>query len=232
MEATIQFSPMDVDRQDERPQPDKACLPQERTLWRMPDLAHPPRCVPTSFEIDSKPALIQGNVLRAEPFLSGSHMNISITVQKMVQSSLERGVGNIPKPLEGDMNSFLHINRFLGQENTKELLGGWSPFYCKDKKKELEMTPALEEEGPMVSTSSKPASEVSKDNHKGSQENQTGLKNNKEKFQEKAHWHIPYPQGYRISKFEPWAMESVLNVAITPLKFRENWEEWMNRTIP
>ncbi|MBW0502740.1 hypothetical protein O181_042455 [Austropuccinia psidii MF-1] len=78
------------------------------------------------------------------------------------------------------MNSYLHDKSFLGQEKTIEILGGWSPLYCKDKvkkiknwlknqsllcidqKKELEMTPALEKERPVASTSSKPAQEVSK----------------------------------------------------------------------
>ncbi|MBW0514801.1 hypothetical protein O181_054516 [Austropuccinia psidii MF-1] len=71
------------------------------------------------------------------------------------------------------MNSYLHIKSFLGQEKTIELLGGWSPLSCKDnvkkiknysknqsilsidQKKELEMTPALETEGPVASTSSR-----------------------------------------------------------------------------
>ncbi|MBW0494657.1 hypothetical protein O181_034372 [Austropuccinia psidii MF-1] len=71
------------------------------------------------------------------------------------------------------MNSYLHIKRFLGQEKAIELLGGWSPLSCKEKfktiknwlknqsllsidqKKELEMTPALETEAPVASTSSR-----------------------------------------------------------------------------
>ncbi|MBW0492962.1 hypothetical protein O181_032677 [Austropuccinia psidii MF-1] len=71
------------------------------------------------------------------------------------------------------MNSYLHIKSFLGQEKTIELLGGWSPLSCKDKvkkinnwlknksllsidqKKELEMTPAFETEGPVAFTSSR-----------------------------------------------------------------------------
>ncbi|MBW0561309.1 hypothetical protein O181_101024 [Austropuccinia psidii MF-1] len=70
------------------------------------------------------------------------------------------------------MSSYLHIKRFLGQEKTIELLGGWSTLSCKDKvkkmknwlknqsllsldqKKELEMTSALEE-GPVAFTSSR-----------------------------------------------------------------------------
>ncbi|MBW0572884.1 hypothetical protein O181_112599 [Austropuccinia psidii MF-1] len=92
-----------------------------------------------------------------------------------------------PSLWQGAMNSYLHIRSFLGQEKTIELLGGWSPLSCKDKvnkiknwlknqiilsidqKKELEMTPALETEVPVVSTSSKPAPEVSKDKLKGPQ---------------------------------------------------------------
>ncbi|MBW0555114.1 hypothetical protein O181_094829 [Austropuccinia psidii MF-1] len=71
------------------------------------------------------------------------------------------------------MNSYLHIKSFLGQEKTIELLGGWSPMSCKEKfkkinnwlknqsllsidqKKELEITPALETEGPVASTNSR-----------------------------------------------------------------------------
>ncbi|MBW0580462.1 hypothetical protein O181_120177 [Austropuccinia psidii MF-1] len=84
------------------------------------------------------------------------------------------------------MKSYLHIKRFLGQEKTIELLGGWSPLSFKDKvkkinnwlksqillsidqKKELEMTQALEE-GPVASTSSKPAPEASTEKLKGPQ---------------------------------------------------------------
>ncbi|MBW0531463.1 hypothetical protein O181_071178 [Austropuccinia psidii MF-1] len=131
------------------------------------------------------------------------------------------------------MNSYLHIKSFLLQEKTIELLGGWSPLSCKEKvkkiknwlknqsllsidqKKELEMTPALETEGPVASTSSKPAPEVSKDKHKGPQKKQKGPKNH----QGKANWHSPYPQGYRIPKFEPSAVDSVFNMARTLMKF-------------
>ncbi|MBW0587556.1 hypothetical protein O181_127271 [Austropuccinia psidii MF-1] len=68
------------------------------------------------------------------------------------------------------MNSY---KSFLGQEKTIEILGGWSPLSWKDKvkkinnllknqsllsidqKKELKITPALETEGPVASTSSR-----------------------------------------------------------------------------
>ncbi|MBW0543997.1 hypothetical protein O181_083712 [Austropuccinia psidii MF-1] len=71
------------------------------------------------------------------------------------------------------MNSNLQIKRFLGQEKTIKLLGGWCPLSFKEKvkklknwlknhsvlsidqKKELEITPALEIEDPVASTSSR-----------------------------------------------------------------------------
>ncbi|MBW0590545.1 hypothetical protein O181_130260 [Austropuccinia psidii MF-1] len=101
------------------------------------------------------------------------------------------------------MNSCLHIKSFLGQEKTIELLGGWSPLSCKDKvkkiknwlknqiplsvqqKKELEMTPPLEE-GPMASTSSKPALKASKEKPKGPQKKKKCPKNHQGKGKCKA----------------------------------------------
>ncbi|MBW0534987.1 hypothetical protein O181_074702 [Austropuccinia psidii MF-1] len=62
---------------------------------------HSPRSVPTSFDSRSEPELIEGNILRAEPFPTGSYRNISVPIQKLAQRSKKRGVGNIPKPLEG-----------------------------------------------------------------------------------------------------------------------------------
>ncbi|MBW0581381.1 hypothetical protein O181_121096 [Austropuccinia psidii MF-1] len=128
------------------------------------------------------------------------------------------------------MNSYLHIKSFLGQEKTIELLRGWSPLSCKDKvkniknwlknqtllsidqKKKLEMTAALETEGPVVSTSSKKDPEVSKDKPKGPHKKQKGPNNHQGKGEGKANWHRPYPQGYRIPKLEPSAVVSVFNM--------------------
>ncbi|MBW0586298.1 hypothetical protein O181_126013 [Austropuccinia psidii MF-1] len=90
-----------------------------------------------------------------------------------------------PSLWQGAINFYLHMKSFLGEEKTIEPLRGWSPLSFKDKakkiknwlknqsllsidqKKELETTPALETEGPVASTSSKPAPEASKDKPKG-----------------------------------------------------------------
>ncbi|MBW0582416.1 hypothetical protein O181_122131 [Austropuccinia psidii MF-1] len=76
------------------------------------------------------------------------------------------------------------------------------------------MTPALEE-GPVASTSSKPAPKASKDKPKGPDKKQKSPKNYWGKGKGKANWHRPYPQGYRRPKLEPSAMESVFNMART-----------------
>ncbi|MBW0585715.1 hypothetical protein O181_125430 [Austropuccinia psidii MF-1] len=81
------------------------------------------------------------------------------------------------------------------------------------------MTPALETEGPVASTSSKPAPEVSKENPKGPQKKEKGFKNHKGKGKGKANWHKPYPQGYRIPKLGPSAVDSVFNMARTLMEF-------------
>ncbi|MBW0536635.1 hypothetical protein O181_076350 [Austropuccinia psidii MF-1] len=147
------------------------------------------------------------------------------------------------------MNSYLHMKSFLGQEKTIELLGGWSPLCCKDKvkkinnwlksqsllsidqRKELEMTPALETEGRLASTSSKPAPEMSKDKPKGPQKKQRDPKNHKGMGKRKANWHRPYPQGCRIPKLEPSAMDSVFNMARTFMEFTAKEKERMNRKL-
>ncbi|MBW0519631.1 hypothetical protein O181_059346 [Austropuccinia psidii MF-1] len=105
------------------------------------------------------------------------------------------------------MNSHLHIKSFLVQEKTIEILGGWSPFYFKDKfkkmdnwlknqlissidqKKELEMTTAFEKEGPIALISSKTAPEQSKEKPEVPQKKKRGTNNNQGKRKGKENWH-------------------------------------------
>ncbi|MBW0581324.1 hypothetical protein O181_121039 [Austropuccinia psidii MF-1] len=86
------------------------------------------------------------------------------------------------------------------------------------------MAPALEE-GPVASTSSKPAPEASKEKLKG-------LQNHQGKGKGKENWCRPYQQGYRIPKLEPSAMDSVFNMARTLMEFTSKEQEKMNRTFP
>ncbi|MBW0545938.1 hypothetical protein O181_085653 [Austropuccinia psidii MF-1] len=102
MEATIQSKKMDVEREEARTNPEVPSLPQERHIWRMPELPPIPQGLYSQFfDVNSEPELINDKISRAEPFPSGSNRNISIPIQKMVQRSQRRGVGNMPKPLAG-----------------------------------------------------------------------------------------------------------------------------------
>ncbi|MBW0519930.1 hypothetical protein O181_059645 [Austropuccinia psidii MF-1] len=147
----------------------KTCLEDARVA------PHFLRSVPASFDINSEPELFQGNFSRAEPFPSSSNRNISIPVQNLVQSSQERGVGNMPKTLAGGYELLLpHQNLSVSGEDHRTLGRMESIFFQRqgqkmenwlnnqsllsiDKNKRLEMTPALEKEGPVASNSSKPA---------------------------------------------------------------------------
>ncbi|MBW0550180.1 hypothetical protein O181_089895 [Austropuccinia psidii MF-1] len=148
------------------------------------------------------------------------------------------------------MNSYLHIKRFLGQEKAIDLLGGWSPLYCKGKfkkiknllknqsllsiyqKEELEMTSDLEKRGPVASTSYKPAPEVSKDKPKRPQKKHKIPKNHQRKGKGKANWHRPYPQGYRIPELKPSAVDSIFNMARNLMEITTKEQERMDRNFP
>ncbi|MBW0507927.1 hypothetical protein O181_047642 [Austropuccinia psidii MF-1] len=134
---------------------------------------HSPRSIPTNFDVNSESELIHDNILRAEPLSSGSNRNLSIPIQKLVQSSQRRGVGNMRKPLGGGHDLLITHQELCGSGGDHGTLRRLEPLSCKDKvkkiknllksqsllsidqKKELEITPALETEGPVVSTSSR-----------------------------------------------------------------------------
>ncbi|MBW0541666.1 hypothetical protein O181_081381 [Austropuccinia psidii MF-1] len=90
----------------------------------------------------------------------------------------------------------------------------------------VELTPNLEKEGPLASTTSKKSPEVSKEKPKGPHKKQRGPKNNLGKRKGKTNWHRPYPQGYRIPKLEPSAMDRTL------IKLTAKKQERMKRTFP
>ncbi|MBW0545010.1 hypothetical protein O181_084725 [Austropuccinia psidii MF-1] len=224
MEEAIHSNQVDVDKEEARPNPDLASLPQERHVWGMPEF--PP--IPQVEAIEIYQCWYKG----------------------FYRAAKEEEWEICPSLWQGAMDSYLHIKSFLGQEKTIELLGGLSPFSCKYKakninnwlkrksllsivqKKELEMTSALEKEGPVASNSSKTAPKVFKEKPKGPQRKQRGPKNNQGKGKGKANWHRPYPQGYRIPKLDPSAVESVFNMARTPMEFTAKEKETMNRNFP
>ncbi|MBW0503315.1 hypothetical protein O181_043030 [Austropuccinia psidii MF-1] len=221
MEAAIQSNQIDLDKEEERPGTYLGGLLHERHVLRLPELPHSPRSVPTIFDIKSDLELIQGNVLRSEPPTSGSHRNISVPVQTMVQKIRGRGIGNFSRPLagghellithqeisgSGEENRNLRRMKSLVFQRESQNLKNWlkkQSLLSIEQKMELEMTRDLEKEGKVVSKCSKQAPEQSKDKPKGPQNEQRGPRNNKGKGQGKANWNRPYPQEYTIPKREP-----------------------------
>ncbi|MBW0565906.1 hypothetical protein O181_105621 [Austropuccinia psidii MF-1] len=94
------------------------------------------------------------------------------------------------------------------------------------------MAPAFEE-GPVVSTSSKPAPEESKEKPNGPEKKKKKVpKSNQGKGKGKENWQRPYPQGYKIPKLKPSAVDSVFNMARTLMEFTAKEQERRNRTFP
>ncbi|MBW0512822.1 hypothetical protein O181_052537 [Austropuccinia psidii MF-1] len=93
------------------------------------------------------------------------------------------------------------------------------------------MRTSLEKEGPVASSSSKQAPEMSKDKPKGPQKNQRGHMSHQEKGKGKANGDRPYPQGYWIPKSEPSSVDSVFNMARTLVEFKAKEQERMKSTF-
>ncbi|MBW0528275.1 hypothetical protein O181_067990 [Austropuccinia psidii MF-1] len=93
------------------------------------------------------------------------------------------------------------------------------------------MTPALEKEGPVASTTYKKVPEQSRIKDKRPQKNQRGPKNNQGKGKGKENWNRLNQQGCRIFKLEPSAMDSVLNIARPLMELTGNDQEMIRRTF-
>ncbi|MBW0569552.1 hypothetical protein O181_109267 [Austropuccinia psidii MF-1] len=205
MEATTQSNQMDVDKEEAITSTEVTSLPQERHILSMPEF----------------PPIPQGmNHFQVEAIVI-----YQFQYKNWYRAAKEQEWEICPSLLQGAMNSYLHIKSFLGQEKTIDPLGECSPLSCKedvkkqnnwlknqsissiDQKKELEMTPTLEKKGPVASTSSKPAPEVSKRKPKRPCKKQRGPKNHQGKGKGKENWHRPYPQGYW--SLQLWKVSSI-----------------------
>ncbi|MBW0482022.1 hypothetical protein O181_021737 [Austropuccinia psidii MF-1] len=154
-------------------------------------------------------------------------------IQELLQSSQRGGVQNMPKPLDGGHELLLTHQELSKSGGDHRTLSRLEPIVLQrqEQRKELEMTPALEKEGPVVSTSSKTAPEVSKDKCKIPQKKQKGPKSQQGKGKGKANWHRPYPQGYRIPQSKTSAVDSVFNMARALMEFIAKDQERMKSTF-
>ncbi|MBW0559446.1 hypothetical protein O181_099161 [Austropuccinia psidii MF-1] len=97
---------------------------------------HRQRSVPKTFDVNSETERIQGNILSAEPFSSGSHSNGSVPVQKLVRRSQGRGVGNMPKPLAGGHELLLTHQELSGSGEDHRTLSRVEPIVLQRKGQE------------------------------------------------------------------------------------------------
>ncbi|MBW0504466.1 hypothetical protein O181_044181 [Austropuccinia psidii MF-1] len=93
----------------------------------------------------------------------------------------------MPKPLVGGHELLLTHQKLSGSGEDHRTL--------RRPEEGSEMSPGLEKEGPVASTSSKLAPKVSKDKPKGLQKKKKGPKDHQGKGKFKANWHRPYQQG-------------------------------------
>ncbi|MBW0573775.1 hypothetical protein O181_113490 [Austropuccinia psidii MF-1] len=89
---------------------------------------HSPRSVPTKFDVNSESELIHDNILRAEPLSSGRNSNLSMPIQKLVQSRQRKGVGNMPKPLAGGHELLLTHQEISGSGEDHRALRRLKPI--------------------------------------------------------------------------------------------------------
>ncbi|MBW0548406.1 hypothetical protein O181_088121 [Austropuccinia psidii MF-1] len=174
MEAIIQYNQMDVDKEKARPNPEVPSIPQEIHIWRMPEF--PP--IPHSLYPQTLTLILNLKLFMIISTWLNHFQVASIEIYQCQYKNWSRAAKKEEWEIcaslwQGAMNSYLHIKSFLGQEKTIERSRGWSPLSCKDKvkkiknwlkkqsylskdqKKELEMTPVLETEASLASTSSR-----------------------------------------------------------------------------
>ncbi|MBW0551031.1 hypothetical protein O181_090746 [Austropuccinia psidii MF-1] len=185
---------------------------------------HSPRSFSTNFDVNSESGLIHDNILRAEPLSSGRNRNISMPIQKLVQSSQRRGVGNMPKPSEGGHELLLTHKELSGSGEEDRTLIRAGEGVGNDS--------SFGDRRPSGVHQLQTSSRSGQKKPKGPQKKQKGPKNNQGKGKGKANWHRAYPQGYRIAKLEPSAMDSVFNMARNLMEFKAKEQERMNRTFP
>ncbi|MBW0564659.1 hypothetical protein O181_104374 [Austropuccinia psidii MF-1] len=89
---------------------------------------HSPRSVPTKFDMNSEYELIHDNNSRAEPLSISRNRNLSMPIQKLVQSNQRRGVGFMPKPLAGGHELLLKHQELSGSGEDHRTLKRLEPI--------------------------------------------------------------------------------------------------------
>ncbi|MBW0500868.1 hypothetical protein O181_040583 [Austropuccinia psidii MF-1] len=187
-------------------------------------------------------------VVRPELFPAGNNGDIPVSVQELAYGGKAEGVGTSVKSLLGTMNSYIQVKKFMGPENTEELLRGRTPMSCKgqfqqikawmknqsmlseDQKKLAQGKDNSPVEAPQASTSRNTPQQVPNKEKRTPKRNQKGKK--KAKGKAKSKWNKPYPQNYRIPKKEKTVIENVFNMARNLMESKNKEEERLNQHSP
>ncbi|MBW0501433.1 hypothetical protein O181_041148 [Austropuccinia psidii MF-1] len=102
---------MDLEKEYERPGSPSS---KKKYLEDSRVSPHSPRSVPTPFDIDSEPELIQRNFQSVETLPRGRNINISVPVQKLVQRSQGGRMESLSKPLAGGLELLLTHQELSG----------------------------------------------------------------------------------------------------------------------
>ncbi|MBW0472716.1 hypothetical protein O181_012431 [Austropuccinia psidii MF-1] len=138
MEEAVQSNQMDLDKEEARPGLDLESLLQETHIWRIPEFPPIPHGLyqqPLTLTLILK--LLKIIFVRVEPLLSGSHRNITVPIQNLVQSSQRRGVGNIYKPLEGGHELLLTNQEVSGSGEAHRTFRGMESLFLQRKGQKL-----------------------------------------------------------------------------------------------
>ncbi|MBW0489150.1 hypothetical protein O181_028865 [Austropuccinia psidii MF-1] len=210
---------------------------------------HSPKSVSTNFDVSSEPELIEGDILRGGPLPSGSNRNISFPIQKLVQSRQRRGVGNMPKPLAGGHELLLTYQELSGSGEDHTALRRVDPIISqrqgqKDKKLAEEpkslicrqeegigLDPSFERRPTGIYQLQTSSRSIQREAQRASEEEEERSQEPSGQGQRQINWNRPYPQGYRIPKLKPSAVDSVFNLARTLMEFTAKEQERINRTF-
>ncbi|MBW0508749.1 hypothetical protein O181_048464 [Austropuccinia psidii MF-1] len=94
--------------------------------------------------MNSESELVHNDFSRAEPFPSGRKRNLSMPIQKLVESSQRRGVGDMPKLLTGGHELLVTNQELSGSGEDHRTLGRLEPIVSQrqsKKDKELDEEP-------------------------------------------------------------------------------------------
>ncbi|MBW0576508.1 hypothetical protein O181_116223 [Austropuccinia psidii MF-1] len=208
---------------------------------------HSPRSLPTNFDVNSESGLIHDNILRSEPLSSFRNRNLTMPIQKLVQSSQRRGVGNMPKTLAGGHELLLIHQKLSGSGEYHRALRRLEPIVLQrqiQEDKELVEEPNSFIHGPEEGTGNDPSfgdrrpsgiyqiQKCPKTSPKYLRRSRKVPRTIKERAKENPIGTDLTHKGTGFPNLEPSAMDSVFNMARTLMEFTSKEQETMNRTFP